>query len=105
MTVAGITAGTVVLLGNVSTLRGLDWTPLWLKELTVRGTLAYGAHVHGGASESAFVEAAGLMASGRAPVKGLVTHVFRLEEYRHALAAASGKQGHESVKVVFRLTG
>jgi threonine dehydrogenase-like Zn-dependent dehydrogenase len=32
---------------------GLDWTPLWLKELTVRGSLCYGAHAHGGTTRGA----------------------------------------------------
>src|SRR5262245_39993654 len=44
--------GTVVLLGNARGLDGLDWTPLWLKELTLRGSLTYGGAptgVHGGA--------------------------------------------------------
>jgi len=100
--------GTVVLLGNVSTLSGVDWTPLWLKELTVLGTLAYGAHAdehalaHGGAGVSAFVEASQIIASGNAPVGALVTHVFGLGEYRRALGVARGKGGSESVKVAFK---
>ena len=45
----GASSGTVVLLGNARALDGVDWTPLWLKELTLRGSLAYGGHAHGGA--------------------------------------------------------
>ncbi len=93
---------TIVLLGNASTLRGLDWTPLWIKELTFRGTLAYGSHGHGGASVSAFAEAAALIADGRAPVGGLVTHEFPLADYRAALHTARAKGPVESVKVVFK---
>ena len=93
---------TIVLLGNASTLRGLDWTPLWLKELTFRGTLAYGGHAHGGANTNAFTEAATMVADGRAPVAGLVTHEFPLGRYQEALQAARAKGSGESVKVVFR---
>ncbi len=93
---------TIVLLGNASTLRGLDWTPLWLKELTFKGTLAYGGHAHGGATTNAFIEAATLIADGRAPVDGLVTHQFALPEHQAALQAARAKGTGESVKVVFR---
>jgi threonine dehydrogenase-like Zn-dependent dehydrogenase len=32
----------------------------------------------------------------------MVTHVFGLEEYRAALAAALDKGGHRSIKVAFR---
>jgi len=94
--------GTISLLGNSSTLAGLDWTPLWLKELTVRGSLCYGVHGHGGARRSAFGEALQLVAAGTAPVRPLVTHTFALAEYRQALGAAMDKAGSGAVKVVFR---
>jgi threonine dehydrogenase-like Zn-dependent dehydrogenase len=93
--------GTIVLLGNSSTMNGLDWTPLWLKELTVRGSLCYGAHAHASPERGAFGEAAALIASGRAPVRPLLTHTFPLEEYRRALDVARDKGGEESVKVAF----
>ena len=94
--------GTIVLLGNVSTLNGLDWTPVWLKELTVRGSLCYGAHSHAGSDRDAFAEAASLIASGRAPVRSLVTATFPITEYRRALDAAADKGSAKSVKVAFR---
>jgi threonine dehydrogenase-like Zn-dependent dehydrogenase len=94
--------GSVTLLGNVFQLKGMDWTPLWLKELTLRGTLAYGDHGHGGASRNAFVEAADLIASGRAPVGSLVTHEFPVTRLRDALAQARSKGSASSVKVAFR---
>lgn len=97
--------GTIVLLGNSSTMNGLDWTPLWLKELTVRGSLCYGAHQHASAERSAFDEAAALIASGHARIKPLLTHTFPLADYRRALDVARDKGGEESVKVAFRLAG
>jgi threonine dehydrogenase-like Zn-dependent dehydrogenase len=92
--------GTVTLLGNVSTLRGLDWTPLWFKELTLRGTLAYGDHA--GTGTNAFVEAARLIAERRVNVGGLVTHAFALQDYRRALQVARSKGTEKSVKVVLK---
>ncbi len=95
--------GTMVLLGNASTLRRLDWTPLWLKELTISGTLAYGAHAgHGGASMSAFNEAAALIGERRVQLAGLVTHQFTLREHRAALATARERGERGSVKVAFQ---
>jgi L-iditol 2-dehydrogenase len=93
--------GTVVLLGNSSTMRSLDWTPLWLKELTLRGSVYYGAH-HAAAERSDFAEAAQLIASGTANLRPLLTHTFPLAEYRRALAAAMDKRGEGSIKVAFR---
>lgn len=92
--------GTVVLLGNVRSLDGLDWTPLWLKELTLRGSLTYGQH--GGAGRDAFAEALELVAGGRAPIAPLLTHTFTLAEHPRALATAMGKNRSQSVKVAFR---
>ncbi|HEV7704326.1 MAG TPA: zinc-binding dehydrogenase [Gemmatimonadaceae bacterium] len=94
--------GTIVLLGNASTMNGLDWTPLWLKELTVRGSLCYGSSVHASAGRSAFVEAALLIMGGSAPIAPLLTHTFALGDYRKALAVASNKGGGESIKVAFK---
>ena len=44
-----------------------------------------------------------LLARGDYPVKGLVTHVFSLKDYRQAIQAAFDKRRHQSVKVVFDL--
>jgi L-iditol 2-dehydrogenase len=95
--------GTVVLLGNSGTMNGIDWTPLWLKELTVRGSLCYGAHAHGSPARSAFDEAAALIASGRAPIGDFVTHIFPLARYRQAIDVARSKRAEHSIKVAFRL--
>lgn len=95
--------GTIVLLGNSSTMHGIDWTPLWLKELTVRGSLCYGAHAHASPARSAFDEAAELIASRRAPIGDFVTHTFPLSRYRQAIDVARSKSAERSIKVAFRL--
>lgn len=92
--------GVVTLLGNVTSLPGLDWSPVWLKELTLRGSVTYGHH--GGAGPDAFREALDLIATGRAPLGALVTHTFPLSEVGKALAAASGKKGSGSIKVALK---
>ena len=94
--------GTIVLLGNATTMNRLDWTPLWLKELTVRGSVCYGMHAHGGAGQDAFADAAALIESGRAPVGPLLSATFPLAEYRRAIDAAMNKNRARSVKVAFR---
>jgi threonine dehydrogenase-like Zn-dependent dehydrogenase len=99
--------GTVVLLGNARGLDGIDWTPLWLKELTLRGSLTYGgartddAAAHGGAARGDFEEAMALIAGRRADIGSLVTHTFPLAEHAKALATAMDKRAR-SVKVAFR---
>jgi threonine dehydrogenase-like Zn-dependent dehydrogenase len=91
--------GRIMLLGNVSTLRGVDWTPVWLKELHVTGSLAYGSHGHGGGSLNAFTEAVSIIARDESRFAPLVTHTFGLDNYQQALGVARARHGQESVKV------
>jgi L-iditol 2-dehydrogenase len=94
--------GTLVLLGNSSRMDGIDWTPLWLKELTLRGSLCYGEHRHVSPARDAFREAAQLITSHAVSLGALVTHVYPLAEYRAALATAMDKKASGSIKVAFK---
>jgi L-iditol 2-dehydrogenase len=94
--------GRIVLLGNVATLKSVDWTPLWLKELRITGSLAYGAHGHGGASLNAFNEAAQIIAREQALFQPLVTHTFALNDFQKALSVARSRSGEQSVKVALK---
>lgn len=94
--------GTLVLLGNSAKMDGIDWTPLWLKELTLRGSLCYGLHRHVSPAVDAFREAANLIATRGGELKPLMTHVYPLAEYRAALGTAMDKKGSRSIKVGFR---
>jgi L-iditol 2-dehydrogenase len=94
--------GTLVLLGNSAKMDGIDWTPLWLKELTLRGSLCYGEHRHLSPARDAFREAADLTASRAVSLKALVTHLYPLADYRTALATAMDRQGSGSIKVAFK---
>jgi threonine dehydrogenase-like Zn-dependent dehydrogenase len=46
--------GTVHVIGNVSRLRSVDWTPLWMNEITIRGSVCYNARLHEGSGRDAF---------------------------------------------------
>jgi len=118
--------GELVLLGNARHLDGLDWTPLWLKEITMRGSLTYGdarsrgvgAGVAGGSAQGAsgpgdghgeagaddFAAAMEVIADGSADVAPLVTHTYALAEHARALATAMDKRSG-SIKVAFRFDG
>ena len=94
--------GTLVLLGNSAKMDGIDWTPLWLKELTVRGSLCYGEHRHPSPASDAFREAADLIGARRVALAPLLTHVYSLTDYRDALATAMDKKASGSIKVAFK---
>lgn len=94
--------GTVVPLGLPSLPRGVDWTPLWLKELRVVGSYAYAREPGSGRRTMEIV--LDWMASGRVDVRSLLTHTFPLEAFRQALATAAGKARTAAFKVAFRFT-
>jgi threonine dehydrogenase-like Zn-dependent dehydrogenase len=95
--------GGVVLLGNVASLPKVDWTPLWMKEITLRGSLCYNVHAHGGVRQHSFSLGMDLLAGGLAgSLEGLVTHVFPLDRYEEALSLAWSKSASPSVKIAFQ---
>lgn len=91
----------VILLGLASIPRRVDWTPIWLNELTVRGSFWCSTETIGGQQRRAFQVALDWMASGTLDLAPLVTHRFRLQDYRKALALSAAKGRHHVLKPVF----
>ena len=93
--------GRVVLVGAAARV-STDWTRLWYRQLTVAGVFAYGQAPYEGTERDIYDVSIDLIRRDGFADLGLVTHAFDLEEYRAALAAALDKNGHRSIKVVFR---
>lgn len=92
--------GTILLLANVSALKRVDWTPVWLKELSIHGSLCYNQNSHHGTRAGAFETAAALIAGPLgAELEPLVTHVMPRSDFRHALSVAWGRSSSGAVKV------
>jgi threonine dehydrogenase-like Zn-dependent dehydrogenase len=95
---------TVVLLGCAGEVRRLDLSLLWARELDVRGFVCYGIERWRGRTLHTMEIAHDLILESEAPLDQLVTHVFPLNEFRHALSAASNHRRSEAVKVVLTPT-
>lgn len=100
--------GSVVLIGTANR-QTVDWSFVWHRELTVRGTAWYGdetvperAHVASG-RRRAFQVAMDVL--GETRPGHLVTHVFRLDQPVEALATAAAGPGAEAVRVAFAPAG
>ncbi len=93
--------GSVVLVGLASVPTGVDWTPIWMKELTIAGTMCQSTETHDGRPVRTFQLALDLMAAGKVDLASLLTHRFRLEDYRNAISTVRGKGRHKVVKAVF----
>jgi L-iditol 2-dehydrogenase len=79
----------------------IDWTPVWLKELTIRGIYAYQEVEVAGERLHAFDLALRLYESGDVDLAHLVTHKFGIEEYPKALETALNKGKHQAIKIAF----
>jgi threonine 3-dehydrogenase len=93
--------GTVVLIGLSAVTKKVDWTFVWLKELTVAGTLCSSTEDYAGEAKRCYGIILDWMAQGRLDLTPLLTHRFRLEEYKKALAMSFRKSQHRMIKAVF----
>ena len=92
--------GTIVQIGLGSTGK-IDWTPLWFKELTMVGTVASSIEEYQGQRIRCFQLALDFMAQGKVDLAPLLTHSFRLDDYRRALAMNMNKSRHRLVHSAF----
>lgn len=97
--------GTLVIVGAVGLAPGIDWTPIWFKELKVTGTLCSAADTFDGRTMKTFEWALDLVTSGKVKLDHLLTHVWDLEEYEAMLETARTKGDTGCVKQAFRFKG
>jgi len=92
--------GTLVLVGAAGRQR-VDWSLVWNRELTVRGTINAGPEPALDGRRTCH-EAADWLADATYPVDGIVTHLVPLARFGDGLAAASAGPRVRAGKVVVR---
>jgi threonine dehydrogenase-like Zn-dependent dehydrogenase len=90
--------GRIVLLGCAATLRELDLSFLWAREITLQGFLCYGREKDG--THTFDVTLRKLVETGT-PVADMITHRFPIARYREALSACTNRAKSGAVKVLF----
>jgi L-iditol 2-dehydrogenase len=94
--------GRLVLLGTAGELEHVDLTLAWARELRMIGSYVYGREASLPGAPHTFDYLLDRLAQPEAPpVAELVTHRFGLDRWREALAVATGRRRHASIKVVF----
>lgn len=93
--------GTFVLVGMPGIPSGVDWTPVWYKELSIHAAYAYGREGDDQGSRTTFDVAIELMRTWGIRLAPLVGAPFELSEYRGAFAAAMDTGRSGIVKTVF----
>jgi len=93
--------GAMVLVGLAAFPKGVDWTPIWLKEVQVRGSFWCSTEQFEGRAMRTYEIAVELLRTGRLSLSPLLTHKFRLEDYRQAIAANLNIDSSRLIKSVF----
>ncbi len=93
--------GSVILIGLASVVKGVDWTPIWLKELHVVGSVYYAVEEWQGRQARTMDIVLDWMTNRKLDLAPLVSHRFPLSGYRNALKTAMGKAESKAFKVAF----
>lgn len=93
--------GRIGVIGMAGVPDNIDWTPVWLNELSINGMFTYAQEQFEGETLSTMELALRMMAERKVDLGGLVTHRFTLDEYRDALNTVADKGASGVVKAVF----
>jgi threonine dehydrogenase-like Zn-dependent dehydrogenase len=78
-----------------------EWTPLYFKEIRLVGSNAFGIEEVEGVRQHAMQHYFDLVLAERVDVSPMLTHTFRLEQWRDAFAAVADQATSGAVKVAF----
>jgi threonine dehydrogenase-like Zn-dependent dehydrogenase len=92
--------GTVVISG-VDTPARYEWSPHYFKEVNLVGSNAFGVEEWNGKRQHAMRHYFDLIRDKHIDMRPIITHRFRLEDYKDAFRYNHEQGKHEAVKVVF----
>jgi threonine dehydrogenase-like Zn-dependent dehydrogenase len=76
-------------------------SPLYFKEIRLVGSNAFGVEIVEGRRRHGIQHYLDLAASGRVDLDGLLTHTFRLEQWREAFTALATQAESGAIKIAF----
>ncbi len=94
--------GLLVIVAAPPTLAGVDPTPLWYREITLRGVYVYGPVPWEGEWVHPYTVLLPRQEAGTLVLRDLITHTFPLDAYSAAFAALVHRRGSGAIKVAFR---
>jgi threonine dehydrogenase-like Zn-dependent dehydrogenase len=78
-----------------------EWSPLYFKEISWVGSNAFGVEEVEGVRKHAIAHYLDLVEAGRVDLGGMLTHVFRIAQWREAFTALATQHDSGAVKVAF----
>ncbi len=101
LTAAG---GSVVLIGSAGKTNGADMTPVWFREVDLIGSIMYGWENFRGRKRRTFEMAIEMLSRNKKLSLGsMVTHEFKLDEWKRAIHTAQLRSRSKSIKVAFAM--
>jgi threonine dehydrogenase-like Zn-dependent dehydrogenase len=96
------TGGKVTILGFPGIAKGIDWSALFAQELVVNGSFLY-HHVESyqGSEQPAFSIALDLFSKESVDLGWLISHRFKLSEYKSAFRTVTTRKKRKAIKAVF----
>jgi threonine dehydrogenase-like Zn-dependent dehydrogenase len=94
------TRGTLVKSG-VNPPARWEWSPLYFKEISWVGSNAFGVEEVEGVRQHAMAHFLDLVSDGRIDLSGMLTHTFRLSEWRDAFTVLATQTDSNAIKVAF----
>lgn len=93
------TGGTLSMVGIGKDVK-LDLTPLWLKLQTIKGAYSSGYVNYDGSRKHIFEIASGMVKQKKIDLEPMVTHTFKLEDYRRMIELNLNKGKYKALKTV-----
>jgi len=93
--------GAVVLVGIDLERVKLDLNSIWYQEVDLIGSKAHGTDEWQGERRHSYDWVVRWIREGKLTGDGLITHRFRFEDYKRAVAASMDKRGAKAIKVIF----
>ena len=90
-----------VVISGVDTPSRFEWSPHYFKEINMVGSNAFGVEEWNGKKQHAMLHYFDLIREKKIDMRPIITHRFRLEQYKEAFRYNHEQGRHEAVKVVF----
>ncbi len=78
-----------------------EYSPLYFKEITWVGSNAFGVEEVEGVRKHGIAHFLDLASAGRVDLDGMLTHTFRLEQWREAFTVLADQEHSGAIKVAF----